>query len=117
MVLVDLGNLRYLDRIVAVMADRMMRVRDADVGIGTIALLPRELERDDSRDIRLKGQNLEVEHELGVICERRGDAYWAFEIGRLVLRHRLLAPLDLALHLPYAVDILIEARTIGNAHA
>ena len=45
-----------------------------------------------------------------------GTRYRPFEIGRLVLRHRLLAPLDLALHLPYAVDILIEARTIGNAH-
>src|ERR1051325_5905518 len=53
MMLVDLGDFRYLDRIVAVMADRMMRVGHADVGIRTVALLSRELERDDARDIRL----------------------------------------------------------------
>src|SRR6476620_9046940 len=99
------------------MADRMMRVRNADVRIRAIALLPGELERDDTRDICLKGQNLEVEHELGMVAERRGNAYRPFKIGRLVLRHRLLAPLDLTLHLPYAVEIMIEARTIGNAHA
>src|SRR3954466_11707898 len=108
MVRIDLGYLRYLHRIVAVMAGRMVRVRDADIGIGTIALFTRQLERDDSRDVRLKGQNLQVKHELGVIGKRRGNAYRPVEIGGLVVRHRLLGPLDLTLDLTYAVQILIQ---------
>jgi hypothetical protein len=39
------------------------------------------------------------------------------KIGRLVFRHRFLTALDLTLHLTYAVEILIQARAIGNAHA
>src|SRR5438876_8570515 len=117
MVLIDLCDLRYFYRIVAVMTGWMMRVRDADLRIGTIALLARELECDDARDIRLKGENLQVEHELRVVGERRGNTYRPLEIGRLVVRRRLLAPLDLALHLAYAIEILIQARAIRCAHS
>src|SRR5258705_3604993 len=117
MVRIDLCYLRYLYWIVAVMTGRMVRVRDADLRIRTIALLARELERNDARDIRLKGQNLQVEHELRVVGERRGNAHRPIEIGRFVVRHRLLAPLDLALHLAYAIEILIQARAIRGAHS
>src|SRR6185295_3069756 len=103
MVRIDLCDLRYLYRIVAVMTGWMVRVRDADLRIRTIALLARELECDDARDIRLKGQNLQVEHELRVVGERRGNTHRPIEIGRLVVRHRLLGTLDLTLHLTYAV--------------
>src|SRR5215831_9120969 len=117
MVLVDLGDLCYFHRIVAVVTDWMVRVRDADIRIDAIALLARELERDDARDVRLKGENLEVEHELRVVGERRGHAYRPLDIGRLVVRHRFLTALDLTLHPTYAVEILIKPCTIGNAHA
>src|SRR6266481_3359423 len=117
MVRIDLRYLRYLYWIVAVMTGWMVRVGDADLRIRTIALLARELECDDARDIRLKGQNLQVEHELRVVGERRGNTYRPLEIGRLVVRHRLLAALDLTLDLTYAVEILIQAQAIGNAHA
>src|SRR5712691_9891089 len=117
MVRIDLGYLRYLYRIVAVMTGWMVRVRDADVRIRAIALLARELECDDTRDIRLKGQNLQVEHEFRVVGERRGNPYRPIEVGRLVVRYRLLRTLDLTLDLTYTVEILIQARAIGNAHA
>src|SRR5438034_10194373 len=99
MVRIDLCDLRYLYRIVAVMTGWMVRVRDADLRIRTIALLTRELECDDARDVRLKGQNLQVEHELRVVGERRGNPHRPIEVGRLVVRYRLLRPLDLALDL------------------
>jgi len=99
------------------MTDRMVRVRNADLRIRAIVLLARELECDDARDIRLKGQNLQVEHELRVVGERRRNAYRAIEIGSLVLRHRLLATLNLTLDLTHTVEILIQAHAIGNADA
>src|SRR5438093_11743736 len=99
MVRIDLCDLRYLYRIVAVMTGWMVRVRDADLRIRTIALLARELECDDARDIRLEGQNLQVKHELRVVGERRGDPYRPIEVGQLVVRNRFLGTLDLTLDL------------------
>src|SRR3977135_1014911 len=114
---IDLRNLRYLLWIVAVMTGWMVRIRDADLRIGPIALLARELECDDAGDIRLKRQNLQVEHELRVVGERRGNTYRPLEIGRLVVRHRVLGTLDLTLDLAHTVEVLIQAHAIGNAHA
>src|SRR5262249_32599142 len=102
---VDLGDLCYLHGVVAVMANRVMRVRNSNLGIGTIALLARELERDDTRDVGLKRQNLQVEHDLGVVRERRGNAYRSFEVRRLIVSHGFLASRDLTLHLAYALEI------------
>ncbi|MND06416.1 hypothetical protein D3C83_277740 [compost metagenome] len=53
------------------MAGWMVRIRDADLRIRTIVVLARELEADYPCDIRLKGQNLQVVHELGMVGERR----------------------------------------------
>src|SRR5262245_53915527 len=117
MVGTDFRYLRYFYRIVAVMTGGMMRVRDADLRIRPIALLARELECNDPREIRLKGENLQVEHELGVVGERWWNTDRPIQIGRLVVRHRLLAPLDLALYLAHALEILIQARAIRGPHS
>src|SRR5439155_9975129 len=90
MVRIDLRYLRQLFRIPPVMAGRMVRIGDADVRVRTIALLARELEGDDARNVCLEGQNLQVEHELGVVGERRRDSDRPVEVGRLVLVYRLL---------------------------
>ena len=97
MVGIDLGYLGHLGWIVAVMTGGMVRVCDADLRIRAIALLAGELEGDDARDIRLKGQDLQVKHELGVVGERRRNTYGPIEIGHLIARHRLLGTLDLTL--------------------
>src|SRR6185295_5934770 len=59
---IDLGNLQELLRIVAVMTDRMMRIRNADFRIRAVIELASELERHDTRDVGLKRQDLQVEH-------------------------------------------------------
>ena len=76
------------------MTGRMVRVTDADVRIRTIALFTRQLECDHARDIRLKGQNLQVEHELRMVGERRWNTHGPVEIGCLVLVHSLLGTLN-----------------------
>src|ERR1019366_3288609 len=95
----------------------MVRIRDADLRIRAIALLARELERNDARDIRLEGQNLQVEHELGVVGERRGDPYRPIHIGVLVVRHCLLGTLNLTLDLTNTVEILVQAHAVGTPQA
>ena len=95
----------------------MVRICDADLRIRAIAFLARELEGDDARDIRLEGQNLQVEHELGVVGEGRGDPYRPIHIGRRVIGDRLLGTLDLALDLANAVKILVQTHAIRTAQA
>src|SRR3954451_10568892 len=107
MVRINFCDLRYLYRIVAVMTGGMVRVPDTDLGIRTIALLARELKGDDARDIRLKGQNLQVEHQFRMVGEFRGNTYRPIEIGRFIVRHPLLSTLDLTLDLTHTVEILI----------
>ena len=99
------------------MAGGMVRIRNADLRIRTIALLARELEGDHARDIRLKRQNLQVEHELGVIGERGGDAHRPIGIGHRVCQLTdFLGALDFALDLPNAVEVLVHSRAVASAH-
>src|SRR5215475_7043407 len=95
----------------------MVRVRDADLRIRAIVLFARELECDDARDIRLKSQNLQIEHELRVVGKLRGDAYRAIEVAQLGIHCRVLGTLDLTLNLMNTIEILIHAHAIGNSHA
>src|SRR6202163_792158 len=98
------------------MTGGMVRVGNADLRVGTIALLARELECDDARDIRLKGENLQVEHQLGVIGERRRDPYRPIQVGRPIFRYGFFGTLDFTLDLTNAVEILIQANAIGSAY-
>ena len=95
----------------------MVRVGHADLGIGAIALLARELERDDARDVSLERQHLEIEHQLRVIGERRGDAHRTIQVGRRVVHRTALGALNLPLDLADALEVLIDANAIGSAHA
>src|SRR5438067_417089 len=99
------------------MTGRMVRVRHADLRVRAIVLLARELECDDARDVRLKSQNLKVEHELRVIGELCGNAYRPIEVAQLGIQCRMLGALDLTLDLTNTIEILIHAHAIGNAHA
>ena len=112
---VDLGNLRELFRIVAVMTGGMVRVRDADFRIRAVAELARQLERDDPCDVRLERQDLQVEHELRVIGERRRDAHRPIQIGHGIVRRPRFGALDLALDLADAVEIVIDAHAVGRS--
>ena len=77
---VDLRHPRDLVRIVAVMRQRMMRIGHADLGVGAVARLARELERDHPRHVALQRQHLQVEHQLRVIGIRRRHADRPIEI-------------------------------------
>src|SRR5262245_46432531 len=113
---VDLRNFGDLLRVVAVMARRMVRIRYADLRIRTIVVLTRKLEADHTRDIPLKGQNLQVVHELGMVGERGRNSHGPVEVGRFVIRYRFLAALDFTFHLTNALEILIQPGVIGSAY-
>ena len=85
MELVDLRHLRDLLGIAAVVRQRVVRIGDADLRIGAIAGLARELERDDARDVALQREHLQVEHQLRVIGIRGRHADRTIEIGQRVV--------------------------------
>ena len=112
---VDLGNLRELLRIVAVMTRGMVRVGDADFRIRAVTQLARQLEGHDPRDVRLKRQDLQVEHQLRVVGKRRRDTHRPIQIGHGIVRRPRFGALDLALDLANAVEILIDANAVGRS--
>src|SRR5947209_19962020 len=61
------GTLFHLDRIVLVMGERMMRLADSDLWVRPASLLAAIHERDNPRQIRLIGQQLQVIDQPGVI--------------------------------------------------
>src|SRR5215510_1609885 len=99
------------------MTSWMVRVRDADLRIRALVLFARELECDDARDIRLKSQNLQIEHELRVVGKLRGDAYRSIEVAQFGICCRVLGAFDLPFDLTDTIEILINAHAIGNANA
>jgi len=73
MVSVDLRVLGFLLRLVAVMRDRVMLTRHADLRIRTVVELARHHECSDARDVGLKRDVLQIEHEPDVILVELGD--------------------------------------------
>ena len=59
---IDLCHPRNLVRIIAVVGKWMVWIRNTDFRIGAVTGLPRQLECDDTSDIRLEREQLEIEH-------------------------------------------------------
>ncbi len=74
MVRVDLRFLRLELGVLAMMGNQVMVARHADLTVGTPTQLARNDQREHARDVAAEGQHLQVEHELRVIFEARGNA-------------------------------------------
>ena len=46
----------------------MMRIGHADFRIGSVAGFARELKSNHAGDVALQSQNLQIEHQAGVVC-------------------------------------------------
>ena len=112
---IDLRDLGNFLRIVAVVRQRVVRLGNADFRVGTVAGFTSKLKRDDSSDITLQRENLQVEHQLRVFGIRSGDTNGTIEIRqRLVLcvRFRLL---DSPFNFPHAGEVVINFRSATRA--
>ena len=93
---------------VVVMRQRMMRFGHANLRIRTRALFLADHERDDAREIGLKREELQVEHQRQVIFEDRRRALRLLHRRQLdvaLLLGLLNAPLDVANRLGILVDL------------
>jgi hypothetical protein len=93
---------------------RMVRVRDANLRIGPHAALAPHHHRDDARLIGLKGDELQIEHQVDVVLVEHRNT------GRLVdrrrqARHVLLGTLDSALDLADRRQVFVQLPPVGCA--
>ena len=95
--------------------ERVVRIGHADLGVGAVARLARELERDDAGDVALQRQHLQVEHQPGVVGVGGRHAGRAVEIRQRVVGGAGLGLLDAALHLADGVEVLADPGAIRRA--
>ena len=94
------------------MRERVVRIGNADLVVGAVARLARELERHDARDVALHRQHLQVEHQPRVIGVRGRHARGPIEVRHRRVRRLLLGLLNASLDLAHRVEILTHPRAI-----
>ena len=110
---VDLGHQRDLLGLVLVVRERVVRVGDADLGVGPRADLAAHHERGHAGEVDLVGQHLQVEHQLDVLGEGGGNALGLGELGQVEVLP-LLGPLDAALDVAHALEVLVDLEAVGG---
>ncbi len=107
----DLRQPRLLGLIVAVMRQRVERIRHADMVVGLVAHFGRDHEALDAGQIALVGQRHEVEHQVQVFVEILGRCarhLRQLQFGDIALLCIAGAPLDLV----HALQIVAQRRAI-----
>ena len=94
------------------MRQRVMRIRDADLGVGAVARLPRQLERHHTGDVALHRQDLQVEHQLRVFGIGGWNANRAIEVGQRLLGRAGLRLLNPALDFADRLEILVDPGAV-----
>ena len=112
-VAVDQGELIHVRAVIRMMRRHMEPVAHAALRINGAAGVARIHHGGDARDVRLKRQSLQVEHDLEVVVERFGNAHG--RIGHFQVFGRLvLGLLDAALDLAYVVQVIGHAGAVGS---
>src|SRR5262245_9716886 len=92
----------------------MVRLGDADFAITAYAALPTEQHGTNPRDVGLKRQRLQVEHQLHVIGVARGGAS-GFLQQRNIRRGGTFRALDLSLDVAYRFEVLVYPSVVARS--
>ena len=112
---VDLLLLRHQHRIVPMMRHGMVLLGHADLRVRAPARFAGHEQRKHASDVRLEGERLQIEHELGVLVEVLRN------VGRPIRERQLrgrplgLRALDPLLHLTDRLQVLAKLRSIPCA--
>ena len=93
----------------------MVRIGNADLGIGARAGFARQLERDHAGDVALQRQHLQVEHQPRVVGVSGRHAHRAIEIRQWESAVCGLGFLNAALHLADRIEILADLGAVARA--
>jgi len=113
MIRVDLRELLDHLRLVAMVRRRMMRLGNADFRIRSTADLPGHHERDDARQIAAVREQLQVEHQSGVIGVGGGHTGGLVE-GRQLPGALLLRLLDAPLDVANRLEVLGQSGAVAR---
>src|SRR4029453_15002297 len=91
-----------------------MNIRDADLRVRPVALLGPQHERDDTGQIALVSQHLQIEHQLRMLFEAPRNARGTIHVRKLA-RRLLLGALNAPLDVAHALEILAEPRAVARA--
>src|SRR6185369_14060007 len=97
---INLGNLFDPFRIISMMRKWMMRIVDSDFRINAVTSLATDDQRDDSSQIRLKCQYLQVAHQFYILWKFERNTAWLLD-ARCGLPWILFRTLNSLLDFPY----------------
>ena len=98
------------------MAERVVRLGDADLRVGHAALLAADHERDDPRHVRLIGEDHQVEHEPRVLLVGQRNARRRRDRRQLAVG-LLLGELDAPLDAADGLEVLVELPAVVGGEA
>ena len=111
---VDLRDLGNLVRIIPVVRQRVVGLRHASLRVGPRAGFARELEGDDTRNVGLQGQNLQIEHQLCMVGVLHRDSDGPIKIRQFPFRSGLLRILDAPLNLADRIEVFADLGPISG---
>ncbi len=110
---IDQSELIHAHAVIRMMRRHMEPVAHAALRINCATGVARIHHGRDARDVRLKRQSLQVEHDLEVVVERFRNPYGS--IGHFhVFRRLVLGLLDAPLDLAYVVEVIGHAGAVGS---
>ena len=109
---IDLCDLRDLLGLLLMVRYRVMRVGHANLRVGHAAVLVSHHERDDPREVALKRQHLQIEHQIQMIFPARRDARGMIDERQLLIALRL-GNLDALFDVANGVEVFGELRPIA----
>ena len=92
-----------------------MRFGHADLGVGALAGFASKLEGDDSSDVSLERQHLQVEHQLGVIAVTNRNADRPIKIRQVGFSGVAFSLLNTALYFANRIQIVADDDTVARA--
>ena len=113
---IDLRQSRDLVGVVAMVAQRVVRIANANFGVAAVRRLTGELKGHHPGHVALHGQHLQVEHQLGVFFVRCGNTQRPFKVALFALVHVRLGLVDPPFHFAHRLQVLIDLPAVGSAN-
>jgi hypothetical protein len=87
---------------------------DTDLRIGAEVQLPSQHERHYARDIRLKREALQLEHQADMLVEPLGNSHRALQVGQLSLSIGLDG-LDPSFDFTHGIKVVGDCRSVAGS--
>src|SRR5262245_21243771 len=107
------GALLHLLRLVLVMSQWMVRLRNSDLRVGPSILFAAIHERDDTCQIGLECEQLQVIEKLHMRLEPIGNAFGALHVRRLS-RALCLSILDSSFHVTKGFEVVVHLPVVAG---